>query len=152
MTQERAANLFVVQAACRCLHDNFGEAFEFLPSGWQAVGRGAAPRLDEAEFHDHPAQALPMLDELADCLALTSAATRPLVETLVNQSHALHWQQSYSQTDGFDPHYLDHYGWINLLSPDGPILCNDLRLTLGYWGAGLQYPRHWHAPEEIYCI
>lgn len=149
---EHTANLDVVTAACCCLYDNFQTGFEFLPAVWQAVGRGEAPDQANIQFVASPAKALPMLDELPACLALANDATRPLVQTLVERRSLLHWQQSYNRDDGFDPYYLDHYGWINLLSPDGPILCNDLRLTIGYWGAGLRYPRHWHAPEEIYCI
>lgn len=148
----RSANLELVAAACRCLYDNFAQGFAFLPAYWQAVGRGSAPLLQEGDYQDQPARALPMLDQLPACLALANEATRPLVKTLSALRDKLAWQQSYTREDGFDQRYLDHYGWINLLSPDGPIVSQELRLTIGYWGAGLSYPCHWHAPEEVYCI
>jgi len=89
---------------------------------------------------------------------LTSVATRPddvtalLVDAIIAARDVLHWQQSYSQADGFDEDYLARYGWFNLISPDGPFVSEDLRVSVGYWGEGLFYKEHWHEPEEIYLV
>ena len=84
------------------------------------------------------------------CIEGTSLETAPLVQSIINASSLLEWQQSYSLDDGFDANYLDNYGWFNLVSPDGAFLSHDVRISVGYWGKGLFYKTHWHEPEEIY--
>lgn len=142
------AQLALLSAARDCLKTAFPEAYAFLPEPWQRD----EPSAWQAAYQTEPACPLSMLEELEACLRLASPATRPLVALLVAQRQKLRWQQSYSSVQGFDRHYLEHYGWINLISPDGPFVDQALRLTIGYWGAGLHYPQHQHAPEEIYCI
>ncbi len=141
-TERREAHVMLLEAARACLASVFPEAHDFLPAG--------LPGADA--FDDAPPMALPMLAELPEVLALASEATRPLVDCLLRAAPHLAWRQSYTEADGFSRAYLDHYGWINLVSPEGPFLSDSLRLTVGYWGRGLHYPRHAHAPEEIYCI
>ena len=61
------------------------------------------------------------------------------------------WQQTYTEAQ-VGRAYLDRYGWFNLISPDGPFTDPHWRISFGYWGRGLEYPRHWHAPEELYVV
>ena len=76
---------------------------------------------------------------------------QPIVNAVRAAADDVYWRQSYTLADqGFDQHYLDNYAWFNLIAPSGPFVSNDLRLSIGYWGQGLHYPRHRHEPEEIY--
>jgi len=95
---------------------------------------------------------LPVCALLRGSLELTSALTRPTVRCLVNAAPLLHWQQSYTEADGFDRAYLDTYGWFNLVSPEGLFHHDSIRVSIGYWGSGLKYPEHWHKPEEFYLV
>ncbi|MBY6142344.1 hypothetical protein KUV26_23210 [Leisingera daeponensis] len=111
-------------------------------------------------------QGLPMLEmqpyRLPVCkgieeLAYTSGrqaseATAPAVAALVSALPRLRWQQTYTEADGFSRDWLDNYGWINLISPEGLYQSDEIRLSIGYWGAGQQYGEHSHAPEETYLI
>jgi hypothetical protein len=105
---------------------------------------------------DHPEKPLPPSDLPATKLlpaltSLTCEATAPLTAAVLAAAPHIAWRQSYTTADpGFDQHYLDTYGWFNLIAPSGPFVSTDLRLSVGYWGQGLHYPRHWHEPEEIY--
>lgn len=95
-----------------------------------------------------PATAL--VDELE---AETCAATQPVVDAVKWASGHVAWCQSYTADDPeFDENYLQNYGWFNLISPSGPFISKTMRLSVGYWGQGLHYPRHWHVPEEIYLV
>ena len=98
-----------------------------------------------------PPADLPATAQLPAMKSLTCEATAPLVDLILAAAPYLHWRQSYTTADpGFDQHYLDNYGWFNLIAPSGPFVSTDLRLSVGYWGQGLTYPGHWHEPEEIY--
>ena len=78
-------------------------------------------------------------------------ATQALSDAVTAAAPHVCWRQSYTEDDpGIDRQYLANYAWFNLIAPSGPFVSNDLRLSVGYWGQGLHYPRHWHAPEEIY--
>lgn len=78
-------------------------------------------------------------------------ATQGLLDRVRAAAPYLHWRQSYTEADPWiDAHYLANYAWFNLVAPSGPFVSDDLRLSVGYWGQGLIYPRHWHEPEEIY--
>ena len=79
------------------------------------------------------------------CVAATKA-----IQKCASQ---LSWQQSYTTQDpGIDQNYLDGYGWVNLVSSEGIFETQNLRVTIGFWGAGLTYPEHAHGPEEWYVI
>lgn len=111
---------------------------------------------DSALFVDHkfvePVPAvLPCVNQLSELSDKACGATQPLTDAIISLSKHFPWQQSYSIDDpGFDENYLNNYGWFNLIAPSGPFISNDLRLSIGYWGRGLHYPKHWHEPEEIY--
>jgi len=63
-----------------------------------------------------------------------------------------HWQQSYTEADGFTRNWLDQYGWVNLVSPEGLFQSDEVRISIGYWGAGQRYKEHSHGPEEYYLV
>ncbi len=76
----------------------------------------------------------------------------PLAAAVKNAAPLVRWQQSYSKADGFSADYLNRYGWFNLVSSEGHFVADEIRVSIGYWGAGLIYREHWHAPEEIYLV
>lgn len=148
------AQMLLLHTALACLRDHFPQAHAFLPEPWQNLTGAPNPdgNIPRLECRPEAPQALPMLDELEACSELACDATQSLVDLLVTCRRSLRWQQSYTAGHGFDRRYLDHYGWINLIAPEGPFFDDSLRLTIGYWGAGLHYPQHTHEPEEMYCI
>ncbi len=96
-------------------------------------------------------RSLPVASQLSPLMSLANAETQSLVDTIVEAAPTLCWQQSYTQAQvGAD--HLARYGWFNLISPEGIFLSDDLRLSVGIWGQGLTYPRHWHAPRETYVV
>lgn len=111
-----------------------------------------ADRMTDAARLETPAERLPHHDLIAASAAHASAETREATTRLIAASGALRWRRSYTAADGFSPAYLDRYGWVNLVSPEGLFLSPEMRVSIGYWGAGLTYPEHSHAPEEIYLI
>jgi len=94
---------------------------------------------------------LPPVAHLAAHAALAAPLTRPLAEAILAAAPHLRWLQSYDAEE-VGAHFLAHYAWFNLVSPEGPFLADAIKISVGFWGAGLHYPRHWHEPAEIYCV
>ena len=107
----------------------------------------ALPALKTAKRQAVPAHALPVCDLVSDV-----SNDGPVVAALIDAIPDLPWQQSYGRVDGFSQAWLDAYGWINLFAPEGLYQTPDLRLSIGYWGAGLSYPRHAHEAVEDYVV
>ena len=106
---------------------------------------------EEPAFVSLPARDLPVLGRLAALGPLASPTTAALLQAIVEASPHVYWSQSYTLDDpGFDQRYLDNYGWFNVVAPSGPFVSRQLRVSVGYWGRGLHYPTHRHAPEELY--
>lgn len=82
----------------------------------------------------------------------SAGSTQGAVAALIDAIPNLRWQQTYTEADGFSREWLDNYGWVNLISPEGLYQSSELRLSIGYWGAGQHYDEHSHAPEETYLI
>ena len=95
---------------------------------------------------------LPVCGLLPGTLPLSSETTRPVVSALIDAAPTLHWQQTYTEADGFSRDWLDNYGWINLISPEGLFVSDQIRVSIGFWGAGQHYDEHSHAPEEVYLV
>ena len=94
---------------------------------------------------------LPAVADLAAYPACAGAGTLPLCRAILAAAPHLHWQQSYTERQ-VGAEFLAGYGWFNLVSPEGPFLTEGIRISFGTWRGGLTYPRHWHAPEEIYLV
>lgn len=94
---------------------------------------------------------LPAVAALPRCRGLAAPATAALTEAVIAAAPELCWRQSYTD-DEVGAHFLANYGWFNLVSPDGPYRSEACRVSVGYWGAGLDYPDHRHDPEEIYLV
>ena len=79
-------------------------------------------------------------------------ATGALTGGIRDAAASLHWQHSYRASRHISQDFLDRSGWFNLISPEGPFVSPEMRVAIGYWGAGLVYPWHRHQPEEVYCV
>ncbi|MEM7438463.1 MAG: dimethylsulfonioproprionate lyase family protein [Pseudomonadota bacterium] len=98
-----------------------------------------------------PAHQLPGAVELQANPPKAAPATQSLLDAILAAAPHVQWRQSYTNADdGIDANHLNHYAWFNLIAPSGPFVSTDLRVSVGYWGRGLTYPRHRHEPEEIY--
>jgi mannose-6-phosphate isomerase-like protein (cupin superfamily) len=122
------------------IRDHLPELRTFLP-----------PQPERPEFTPILTKDIAPLADLAALPALTTAPYRKLVDTLIELRRHLAWTQTYSKEDGLQDGFLDRYGYICLSGPDAPLRVDDSRLFIGYWGAGLEYPMHAHAPSEIYA-
>ncbi len=94
----------------------------------------------------------PVCETLAARCVSTTSLTQPATQALLNAAPHLPWTQSYTESDGFDAHYLANYAFVNVISPKGLFLSDDMRVSIGFWGEGLRYPDHAHAPEEWYVM
>lgn len=94
----------------------------------------------------------PVIDKFSVASATTNDRFRPLVDLIADVAPDLCWIRSYDAADGVDTHFLDNYGYINLISPQGPFVENDRRVMIGFWGENLTYDQHWHEPAEVYGI
>jgi len=99
----------------------------------------------------HPAPH-PVADQLATRCTATAPLTQGVTDALIAAAHDLPWTQSYTKSDGFDAHYLANYAFVNVVSPRGLFHADDMRVSIGFWGEGLHYPTHAHAPEEWYVM
>jgi len=130
----------------------FDDVIGMLARGFHGAADFFDQNRDAYEFIlPHPEEP-PRGVDLAACIPLANALTRPLVTQIAHLADRLHWQQTYTEADGFSRDFLNNYAWLNLISPEGMFVSDTARVTIGYWGQGLTYPEHSHAPEEIYCI
>ncbi|WP_291731369.1 dimethylsulfonioproprionate lyase family protein [Leisingera sp. F5] len=124
--------------------------------GWFAARMQGLAVLDVEPRHlpvcNRVSELVPVVSPAAQPGPAVSAGTLPVVQALAEAIQRLRWQQSYTEDDGFSRAWLDNYGWVNLVSPEGLYRSDEMRLSIGYWGAGQHYDEHSHAPEETYLI
>lgn len=97
------------------------------------------------------AQTLPVVEKLSRLPSQTSTKTHAMVQRIVDLAADLPWQQTYTEAQ-VGKHYLQNYGWFNLLSPDGLFESHSLRISIGVWLKPIFYQEHRHEPEEDYVI
>ncbi len=134
----------------------FGDIIKVLKNGFPSDTVRASEFFDQNRlaygFQKPIPNEPPIGVDLAGCMAHCNDLTRPLVTQIAHLADRLNWQQSYTEADGFSRDYLNNYAWVNVISPEGMFTSETIRVTIGYWGQGLHYAEHSHAPEEIYCI
>ena len=95
------------------------------------------------------AKSLPVLSFLSQMEVQAPLSNKTFVNRL-NQIHAgLHFNQTYS-ADDFGPEFLQKYGWIKFLGPDGYWHSDQLSSGFLLLGDNITYPKHRHLAEEIY--
>ena len=92
---------------------------------------------------------LPVHDYLPTLETAVSSQTAPLVTQLVQIADQLHWGQTYNPSD-FGDYFLTRYGWTELFGPRGVLEYDAMAAGFLFLGPRIEYPPHWHEPEEIY--
>lgn len=98
-----------------------------------------------------PALDGPARDQIRAAPGEPSPASAPLLQALQAIAGDVEWRHTYT-ADEVGQHFLDHFGWFELAGPEGHFHSDEARVTVGYWGADLFYPRHCHAPAELYTV
>ena len=142
MDEVRAAYQSVLSELNLIWGEDLSELRDFCPS--------ALP--DKESYLRFDPVARPMLNHIGTCRSQTSPAFQPLVNAIIDRAPQFHWIRSYKSEHGVDADFLERYAYINLVSPAGPFVSDDTRITIAFWGAGLIYPEHWHGPEELYAV
>jgi len=106
-------------------------------------------RLDGLPYRDVDPAHLPVTATLAERMPAPGPATAALTRAIVAAAPHVRWDQSYTEAE-VGAEYLANYGWFNVVSPSGPFVSPRIRVSVGFWGRGLNYPQHRHEPEEIY--
>ena len=116
------------------------------PPGWRKV----LPTLNLAQpDRILTANPLPVLSFLPQMATLAPPNYRTFIKLLANLHTDLHFNQTYCAED-FGDDFLQQYGWIKFLGPDGYWVSNQLSSGLLLLGDNVTYPEHWHVAEELY--
>ncbi|WP_371226878.1 dimethylsulfonioproprionate lyase family protein [Roseovarius sp. 2305UL8-3] len=121
---------------------------------WQAALPEMAaftPWPNDLRYVPRAPHALPHLDVLHSNPGTTTETGLPLRDAVLSAAPFLEWRHTYTEAE-VGRHYLDNFGWFELAGPEGHFETHQARVTFGYWGPGLFYPRHQHGPEELYSI
>ncbi|MDF1749045.1 MAG: dimethylsulfonioproprionate lyase family protein [Alphaproteobacteria bacterium] len=94
---------------------------------------------------------LPIIEKLTRLPQQASGRSRNLVDQIVQLAPDIPWQQTYVE-EQVGKHYLQNYGWFNLLSPEGMFYSETIRISIGVWLKPIFYLEHSHEPEEDYLI
>lgn len=106
---------------------------------------------EEEARHGHD---FPVLGQLQEALALArSGPLAHLVGSIGTVLGDLVWSQNaaYDETNASRA-FLDGYAYAQLSGPAGPIACEAPRGGFLLLGAGVHYPGHSHAPQEVYLV
>jgi mannose-6-phosphate isomerase-like protein (cupin superfamily) len=125
--------------AARHWHQSLADVSEFCP--WP----------EDLVWKDRLAHKLPATEQIVTEPGASSAASEDLMRALQKLAPHLEWRLTYTAEE-VGQHFLDHFGWFELAGPDGHFVTHNARITVGYWNAGLAYPRHQHVAEELYTV
>ena len=106
---------------------------------------------DDISWANQGPHLLPAANLISSAPGTATPASDVVLTALQDIAPFADWRHTYTaQEVGQD--FLDHYGWFELAGPTGHFHTKQARITVGYWGAGLHYGRHQHAPEELYTV
>ncbi|MEQ8877044.1 MAG: dimethylsulfonioproprionate lyase family protein [Phycisphaerales bacterium] len=121
---------------------------------WHAacpVQHGFAPWPEDLEYAPRAPVQIPGLAHLVNDPGAASDGSRALRDAILAVAPFAEWRLTYTEEEvGAD--FLQRFGWFELAGPEGHFLTRQARITVGFWGANLFYPRHQHEPEELYTI
>lgn len=109
------------------------------------------PWPDDLRYEPRAPRSLPATELIRVAPGRTTPLSTPVVEAFQELSPYLEWRLTYTQ-DEVGRHFLNNYGWFELAGPEGHFITHQTRITVGYWGPGLDYPRHQHRAEELYTV
>ena len=134
------------------------EEFTQLASEWMYMLKNWCPKdwvemlldlnLDKPD-NELPAKSLPVLSFLSRMEDHAPNSHQPFVNRFNRIQADLHFNQTYS-ADDFGPEFLQQYGWIKFLGPDGYWHSDTLSSGFLLLGDNITYPDHWHVAEELY--
>lgn len=106
---------------------------------------------DDLTWADRGATPGPAAGHICANAGDTCNTAQPLLRALQSIAGDVEWRHTYTQAE-VGQHFLDHFGWFELAGPEGHFTTHQARITVGYWGPGLDYPRHDHLAEELYTV
>lgn len=121
---------------------------------WHAALPDAAAFCDwpaDLRWQDRAPHPLPAADLVQTDPGAATPASAPLMTALQAIAPHVEWRHTYT-LDEVGQDFLNRYGWFELAGPDGHFHSTQARITVGYWGPHLFYPRHQHGPEELYTV
>lgn len=121
---------------------------------WHAtcpVQQGFAPWPEDLVYVSRDAVQIPGLAHMVHDPGAASEASRALRDAILAVAPFAEWRLTYTE-DEVGADFLQRFGWFELAGPEGHFLTDHARITVGFWGANLYYPRHQHEPEELYTI
>ena len=77
--------------------------------------------------------------------------TTPLHSAIQHAAPHVNWQFIYSEAY-FGRHFLDNYGYFELIRPTGHFHSDICNTFIAQWGPDLNYPAQYHALEELYFV
>lgn len=119
--------------------------------GASPVQRGFAPWPEDLTYVSREPVQVPGLAHLVNDPGAASAASQALRDAILAIAPFVEWRLTYTE-DEVGADFLQRFGWFELAGPEGHFVTNSARITVGFWGANLFYPRHQHEPEELYTI
>ncbi|MEL7012523.1 MAG: dimethylsulfonioproprionate lyase family protein [Pseudomonadota bacterium] len=106
---------------------------------------------DNLRYEPRSPHTLPATDLVKTAPGNTSPVSIHVVRAFQALALYLEWRLTYT-ADEVGQHFLDNFGWFELAGPTGHFITHQTRITVGYWGPGLDYPRHQHRAEELYTV
>lgn len=100
---------------------------------------------------EHPPHRLPAADLITSDPGFATPDSTSVLRALQDIADHVEWRHTYT-VDEVGQRFLDTYGWFELAGPEGHFHSTHARITVGYWGPNLYYPRHQHGPEELYTV
>ena len=80
----------------------------------------------------------------------------PMIDAVLDEflrlAPQLPWIQTAGYLDVLSRHYLDNFGYVQLVGPDSIVEHSSVRVGIGVWGPHLHYPAHHHEAEELYHV
>ena len=93
---------------------------------------------------------LPVLRWLPEAADQAPPGRLAALADMLNAAHtALAWRQTY-QPGQIVAHFLERYGWCEIVGLSGPIACDTLACGVLLLGPQTLYPSHSHVAQELY--
>lgn len=102
------------------------------------------------ELRDTTASVLPIVSALDD-LGPTTPETSMLVAAVRSSAQVQAWRQPYTAED-FGADFAARSSWFAIADREGPLVMTEGLVEIMLLDAGLKYPMHSHAPEELYLV
>ena len=82
---------------------------------------------------------------------LEDRVTTPFHRAIQHAAPHVNRQFIYTEAE-VGQHFLENYGYFDLIGPTGQFHSDKCNAYIAYWGSDLYYPAHHHALEELYFV